>query len=426
MRKITLSLTILFTSLLFLIHSGLTQEKKTTTWEAIGPEGGIVQVLVQHPTNSDIYYVSPMASPYVIHRTTDNGNTWHPLSELPLCAYAIAIDPDNPSTLYAATTGRIYKSTDGGVNWTRYDVPSQGGRLHDIQVDPSNSSIVHTSGFAWDGSFNVFSYFRSTDSGMNWTVYHIGTGSGGNATTLGVDPGDSDVIYLGGFSNSNDLIMKSIDGGDTWTDITGSTDGMPYTFWINPSSTNKVYVLTGNGVYRSTNGGSTWTKNSGGYVGGYQLEVDPSNFNVMYVGTYGIIYKSIDGGIHWSSYTNGLAGEGCGGICVNQTNTNQILFANSLGVYKSIDGGINWTESNSGLLYEKVIALSLAPSDTKILFAALWENGLIKTANAAAKAVNPNEVSWERLPVFYYCSNLEDLKIDPSDPDRILALEGGQ
>ena len=87
------------------------------TWESIGPEGGYIRSLVVSASNGDLVYGATYYSPSKIIKSTDGGDSWAQVGSYTNTNYCMAIDPTNDNKLYAGTYGRVYYSTNGGVNW---------------------------------------------------------------------------------------------------------------------------------------------------------------------------------------------------------------------------------------------------------------------------------------------------------------------
>jgi photosystem II stability/assembly factor-like uncharacterized protein len=400
-------------------------QKKTAAWESIGPEGGRLTQITQDPVNPDILYITPYSTPCPLYKSTDRGNTWIQQGTVPNYVLFMAIAPSNPSIMYGGYYN-LYKSTNGGSSWSIASLPFSI-YIGSVVVDPTNADVIHLCGRIWQDSKYLIFYFRSINGGASWTYQQVTT-EYSYPYCMAVDPTNSDIIYIGGYLKSgstyNGELLKSTDGGTNWTSIVSTITGYVRDVEIDPSNTSKVYALTTAGVWRSTNGGTNWVKNSG-YVSGYYMALDPNTTSNLFVGAYDRIYKSSDSGVNWSSINSGLYGGQCYDIEVDHGSSNNIFYIANPGFFKSTNSGSNWNASNSGLLIADITSIVLDPTNPKKMFAAFYGNAMYKTSDATAKAAGPTAVTWERMPSFYSCHNLEDIRIDPSNPDRIIAMEGG-
>jgi photosystem II stability/assembly factor-like uncharacterized protein len=336
------------------------------TWYPTGPsdipenrqfyaENGVgrVNCVAFHPTSSSIYYVGVAQGG--VWKTTNGGISYTPLTDnLPVTRISdICLDPNNPNTIYISVCdfeyvgtglyldGRkrhthygvgVYKSTNAGQTWAPTGLTFQltdgdASLIRRIIVNHTNSSEVLACG--------VNGMYKSTDGGATWTKKLDSLFWEMEQVTS-----SGNVVYAatGWVKNSamgQAAIFKSIDFGNTWTKLTTSipaTGGVQrIELEVAPSNINYVYALCVDdqsgfyGIYRSTNGGNSWTFQSGspnilswdeGYDAGGQgtydlaLCVDYTDPNKLYVGGINI-WSSSDGGVnfypatHWT-YKNGV------------------------------------------------------------------------------------------------------------------------
>ncbi len=276
--------------------------------------------------------------------------------------YCIAIAPSNPSVLYACSEpGTMYRTADKGLHWvsvsdTLYSCGSQS-----IAVDPLNENIVYT----YDGSTN--SLLKTINGGASWSVLSSFTGGGGNSMVINRTTGR---IIIAGTTS----ISYSDNAGATWTMATGSTvTGNIYDLAINPVGTDTVYAVGSTSanmlvLLRSVDAGTTYTNVTGSLsttnTSGARLGVTVANTNYIYCVNIGSssppsIIKSTDRGGTWNitvaSTTTGLTGsssttglgmsDGQGyydlSIVVSPQNANTLI-AGTTTTYKSTDGGLNF------------------------------------------------------------------------------------
>jgi photosystem II stability/assembly factor-like uncharacterized protein len=253
-----------------------TDAGKTWTFAGLRDVGQISAVRI-HPTNPDVVYVAALGNPFVpskergIYRSNDAGKTWKNVLFVSdsVGAAALAIQPGNPDVLYACMwhgqrkpwtiisgghDGGIYKSTDGGDNWTKLagGLPNELFGRSNVGISAANPNRVYALIEAKPGS----GLYRSEDSGATWTLIN---GSGSLITrpfyytTLGVDPNNPDVVWVG-----DEGWVKSEDGGKTFKRMP-VPHGDNHDVWINPK--NSQYMIQGNdgGANVSLDGGRTWS-----------------------------------------------------------------------------------------------------------------------------------------------------------------------
>ena len=198
------------------------------------------------------------------------------------------------------------------------------------------------------------------------------------------DPNSSNITYLGTY---NQGVFKSIDGGDTWSAITsgfpvGSYQPFPMIF--DPTNSNILYA--GGKLSKTTTGGQSWSVITVGITQNVRtIAIDPTNSQILYVGTSDYIYKSTNGGNTWTQLTT-LTSALFNGIAVDSSNP-QIIYAGAHAIppsprlYKSINGGATWLVSTTGLNDSPYGSLLIDPSNSSTLFVCT-DNGLYRSTNA--------------------------------------------
>ena len=268
-------------------------------------------------------------------KTTDHGASWSPVGWGPLTTYAIAVDPVAPATVFAADWSSIFRSSDGGVTWSLVaSFPNHG--VYGIAVDPT----THTNVFAAVYDVGVV---KSIDGGDTWTPKTTGLGSL-EVRAVGVDPANATTVYVAG----EDGVWKSIDGGDSWT---AASSGLPnadaYSLAIDPATPTTLYVGTSGGVAKSTDGGATWQNSSTG-LGAVQVDavrISLSNPLVLYAGTAQGVYRSADGGGTW---TRGVLSQESRDVVVDPSDAARAYGCGRAGVYVTTDG-LSWAEQDAGI-----------------------------------------------------------------------------
>lgn len=327
--------------------SGTNGAIPNVTWQERGPgnAGGRTRALLFDPndaTHKKVWAGSPAGGLWYTNDITDINASWTPVSDLweNTVVTALAADPTNPQVMYAGTGdaynnggvqgGGIWKTTNGGTNWTRLSSTIPGGSYPSVSVSflYIQRIVVNGSGHLYAAS--KFGVIKSTDGGNSWSYSLAPAQSIGiagvpmnpsleNATDLEIS---SDGFLYAAFYGSK--LYKSANG-TTWTEITPpGTTGDRTELALAPSTSGAGQVIYGvsrlnnNTNYsqdikwfkKSTDGGTTWTdltipaygsshftSGSGYYY--LNLSVHPTDPNTVYAGGYGW-YKSINGGTSWS------------------------------------------------------------------------------------------------------------------------------
>jgi len=283
--------------------------------------GGTTAIEV-HPVNGDIVFVG---GNYGIFRSLNGGTSWtNVMPESNLNVNEILINDANDQIILAATDKGLYRSINGGTSWTQLYTQ----KTYDLKLNTGNSNIIYM--VKNNPSLIICEFYLSNDMGQTWTLQSSGWYSstdaartdGGARIAVSEDDPNRVYAYLIGEAKANDYgfigVYKSDDGGVTWTLPNGPTGG-PYTAshlnlaygyptWtyhqgfyncaIVASETNADEILIGGlNIYKSTDGGANFTPVAG-YVGGsLSMHVDMQDFRVV----NGNTWVTTDGGVYLSN-----------------------------------------------------------------------------------------------------------------------------
>ena len=293
---------------------------------------------------------------------------WLPFGPYGGDARSFAADPRDHNHIFLGTlSGTIYDSHDGGSSWERLGRPGKRDdlALDNIEVDPSNPKHVLVGG---------------------WVLDHEDGG-----------------LYI------------SNDGGHTWAANPQMNGHSIRSFTIAPSDP-KIMVLGAlDGVYRTTDGGSTWTLISPeGSKEIHEVEsvaIDPANPQIIYAGTWHLPWKTVDGGAHWTNMKEGIIDDSdVFSIIVDPADSKDIFLSACSGIYRS---------TNQGERFEKIQGIPSAARRTRVLmqdpkalgtvFAGTTE-GLWKTSDAGRTFLRNGDPGWV----------VNDVNIDSANSNRVL------
>jgi photosystem II stability/assembly factor-like uncharacterized protein len=402
------------------MNSGLPIQ--SLSMESFGTSGVVID-----PRDSNTLYVlfadlSAGGRPSVIFKSIDGGASWSDYG-LQSDLKALVIDPQSSSTIYAATSGGMYRSTDGGLSFTQYS-RARALPVTSVALDLQRSGTVFAGGA---GSFGAV-IFQSTDSGMSWLTPATDL-SYNSVETLAIDPHNSNIVYAGtGIAGcsppTNKGIFESVDGGKSWID-TKSGIGCLSAIVIDPRTAGTVYAgswFTG-GVNKSTDGGRSWNAVSSGLPLDTSfgprttaLAIDPQNTGTLYSGGNAVL-KTTDGGANWAGADSGipitpypnvtaLAVDPQTSGTVYAATANQISGG---GLWKSTDGGANWRIVFPAAVY----ALAINPQNPATIYAGA-DDGLERSTDGGQ--------NWTLIPGGPGRATV--LALDPQDPNTVYA--GGQ
>jgi len=203
-----------------------------------------------------------------------------------------------------------------------------------------------------------------------------------NVVSIAVDPTNAEIIYAGCVSGYEDLsILKTIDGGTHWSEIASGGYGSRAPIVIDPIQTNNVYVGARDGIYKTPDGGDTWTIIDLGW-GGYEvtsLAIDPNVPGTIYAGLinddwglpYGV-FKSTNGGLSWVAMSYDEPEPVLSGVyCLTlDPNASNIIYSGWFGgILKSTDAGTTWVNVSPGFPLQPVFALAIDPFDSLTFYA---------------------------------------------------------
>ena len=285
-------------TVLLLVIQGAAQPA-LNVWGNSGPNGYVDSVVVD-PSNPNIIFATTQ---HGVFKSINYGAIWSRFNDGlgDSIIGRLVIDPPNPNTLYASQNtypNAVFKTTNGGVNWTRTNFPG----FWVLAVAPSDSRIIY--GLEWTN------FIVSTNGGETWSMRPFPDPFLYAVDQFVVDPQNPEVIYA--FMEDYDYnlsgLFKSTNGGEGWTQLHYPDAFNHYTYVLkpDPSNINSIYAATGPGVYKSTDGGANWTLNDTLHYTS-SLAVDPHNPGSLYAGVYGAgVHKSTDDGATWSPFNNGL------------------------------------------------------------------------------------------------------------------------
>jgi len=343
----------------------------------IGPfRGGRSGAVAGSYKNKNTFYFG--ATGGGVWKTTDGGSNWKNISDKYFGGSigAVAIAPSDESVIYVGEgentlrnnvsegLGGLWRSNDGGRTWHNLGLKDTR-HITRIVIDPKNPDKV------WVGATgHLFGpneergVFKSIDGGKNWKkVLYVNNQTA--CSDLTMEPGNPDVLYAGMWhvirtpysmesGGDGSGLYKSTDGGETWTDLSANK-GLPHGTWgivniaVAPSNAEKLYALIENekgGLYISKDAGATWALSSqdneirqrSWYFN--SIFVDPKNEDVVYCPNVGM-NKSTDGGKTFHGI--GTVHSDHHDMWIDPEDGNRMVLADDGGAQISFDGGANWS-----------------------------------------------------------------------------------
>jgi photosystem II stability/assembly factor-like uncharacterized protein len=356
-------------------------------WRMIGPfRGGRTRAAAGVPDQPNVFYIGQVDGG--VWKSTDYGRTWFPIfdKEDTQSIGAIAVAPSNGDIVYVASGeglhrpdlsvgDGIYRSGDAGKTWTHLGL-RDGQQIPAIAIDPANPDRLYAAVLGHPyGPNEERGIFRSEDGGKTWTrVLYKDQRTGGSDVV--VDPKNPSVVYaslwedtLGPWEDGNQYsgtgggLFKSTDGGTTWKQLkSGLPDNLTQiNIAVAPSQPQRLYATLsvrgsagyatpmGLYVYRSDDGGASWAKITDDprpemKIGGGDLAVpvvDPQDPDTVYV-TSIVTVRSTDGGKTWISLRGAPGGDDYQNLWINPLNPKILLLVSDQGAVISVNRGESW------------------------------------------------------------------------------------
>jgi len=398
-----------------------------------------------------------------VWKSLDGGTTFKPVfDEQPVQSIgAIAIDPSNPSNLWVGTGESwtrnsasigdgIYKSTDAGESWTNVGL-TDSERVARILVHPRNGNVVYACvpGKLWSDSAERGVY-RTTDGGKTWNHVLAGGNLSTGCSGLGMDPRNPDVLFAGLWdfrrkgwtyrsggegpdAPSGSGLFRSADGGTTWTQLTPSANpGLPAGPWgrvevvVAPSDPKIVYALIeskDSALFASSDGGRTWQERDKSMNVVWRpfyfarLVVDPTNPLRVFKPDLQLVVSE-DGGKSFTGSGGGSHGD-WHDLWIDPTNPSHVVGGDDGGLWTSWDGGNRWWKSEN-LPISQFYHVSVDDRDPYQVYGGLQDN-----ASWVGDSSYPGGITNQRWEYLYDGDGFWVLP-DPTDRDGVyVEAQGG-
>src|SRR5256714_1265638 len=347
-------------------------------WRMIGPfRAGRVNAVAGVPGQPTIFYFGSVGGG--VWKTTNAGRTWKPIFDSqPIASIgAIGVAPSTPNTVYVGSGeadmrsqisygNGMYKTTDAGQTWKHLglDRTRQIGR---VMVDPKNPNVVFVAALGHVYGANAErGVYRTRDGGATWEKVLFKNENVG-AIDLAFDPQDSRVVYATLWNTRRPPwsiyppsygpgggVFKSTDGGTTWLPLTSGlpTEGLGRIgLAATPTNRNRLYAIIdakAGGLYRSDDGGATWSLISGDKRiwgrGWYFCKVvaDPKNADIVYVSNTSV-YRSTDAGKSWTAIKGAPGGDDYHQLWIYPDDPKRMILGSDQGAIVSEDGALTWS-----------------------------------------------------------------------------------
>lgn len=449
----------------------------------VGTSGDGIPVfsLTVDPNNPDIIWVGTQFGGGVF-RSDNGGETWisknNGIIEQGLTVRGFSIEPGNSDVVYLAgeisswewngstlfgigfdlTRGTVYKTIDGGENWSRIWYGDNLARY--IMIHPENHDLLYVSTGIFDreaansdpetlepGGIGVL---RSRDGGLTWEELGVDHGFRYDELYIGslvMHPQDPNILFAAAGSDAHlfalpqniGAIYRTEDGGDSWERVLDQPNASAVE--ICSSDSNVIYSGSATAIYRSDDGGNVWKLVNGGgeghlkywgpeeYLGGFPIDMqcDPVDSNRLFINNYGGgNFLTIDGGLTWSSASEGYTGAIMRNVITAPGSQGLVFSSARSGVFVSYDGGEHWNGMARGEAHAmEAFAITVNPHDHLHLISVIGDAGAVPKITydggltwigADHEVLSSESFKWELMNTIVF---------SPFEAGKLIAIQGG-
>src|ERR1700722_2558500 len=338
-----------------------------------------------------------IAGPLGLHGGGDEA--WRAIGPAPPAVEAsIVSDPASRTVYLGSNGGGILKSTDGGASFVAVNEGLDSLSITAMAMVPNHPNLVYAA--------TINGVYHTVDGGVHW----IGTEDFSTVVAFVIDPNHTNVVYAG--LSPAGGVFKTTDSGDTWAEVTnGMGEPAVFSLAIDANDSNVLYAGTqGTGGFKTVDGGANWTPlNIDPTV--WSVLIDPANSNVVFAGTNGNgVFKSVDAGASFSR----IGSPGVGVVLTMAKSGNELYAGTATeGVSISVDGGRKWR--NTGVSADLGLILNV-DSTGSVYLGTSFDGAFVHETKRQGEA---GEREWRRLGWQYLkdcnCQNGHALAIDPKD-----------
>jgi photosystem II stability/assembly factor-like uncharacterized protein len=420
-------------------------------WRLLGPfRGGRVLAVSGVPGQPRHFYFGAVNGG--VWETLDAGRTWQPIFDgQPVGSIgALAVAPSDPNVIYVGTGEAdmrsdiaqgdgMYRSDDAGKTWIKIGL-ADSQQIGRILVDPRDAKTLFVAALGHPYGPNAErGVLRSRDGGAHWTRV-LGKGEDTGAIDMAFEPGNPRVVYASLWqarrtpwnvyppaSGPGSGLYKSTDGGDTWTQLRGN--GFPegdvgrIGVAIGDSAPSRVYAIVDGadgGLYRSDDAGAHWRLASGdariwqrGWYFG-RITVDPKNADRVYAMNT-IVLRSDDGGAHFAALKGDGTGDDFHELWIDPSDSDRQILGVDQGAIVTLNGGRTWSSWHN----QPTAQMYHVSTDNRFpyrVYGAQQDSGAVALPSATSGAAT---ISMEQFKEVTAGGESGMIAPDPDDPDIV-------
>ncbi|MBN2466290.1 hypothetical protein JXD38_11770, partial [candidate division WOR-3 bacterium] len=325
----------------------------------------------------------------------------------------LVVDPHQSDYLYGLTSSTVWRSTDGGASWDNYSLPTYA---MSIAADPLVAGRLFASGYSYSGYYSP-AVMISTDYGQSWSLTVIDPDTS-YAYCVEFDPINSGTAYVGCLYG---MLFKTTDGGAHWD---SASSGLPARtsiddIAVNPGNPDIVLAASGDGVYRSTDAGGTWSK-AGSISIAFDVALSAANPALAYCLGYDAspcLFVSTDSGANWAIQPGNVQQSKGGSLITDPSDADIVYSPGTAGVVRTADRGEHWAPANTGIRIATIPTISVSPWNSEAIYVEASENAVFQSQSSGD--------TWTRCADFLSCGAICGIGLAPgTGTDVMWALEG--
>ena len=349
---------------------------------------------------------------------------WKPLA-VESVGQIMAFAPSNPDVMYVVgdQSGQLYRSQDGGITWAKVAGSSPKGNAYSLAVDKDDPDTIFIGTYA--------GIFKSENGGDSWEDINTDISMSGAARSIAIDPRDGNIIFAGLSAMFGGLggVVRTVDGGVTWERVMDEERVEEVGI---AAEVGRMYAkVQEKGIFYSDDGGDTWAQ-AEGWSGGWgedlfvsadgemvatnedfdgsRFAISPANPSVVYKGRWAVL-RSDDGGQTWEKVWDGL-GEVRKVVAHPEDEDQLFVVVYGHGIFATRDGGNTWNSVGGKEALSRVVALTVDPQNSQRVYLAK-DDGAFRSISGGEdwQRMTPSSMGW-----------MEALLVDPEQSSRIYAV----
>lgn len=405
-------------------------------WTEWGPPGGDVRRIDVSASAAAPMLALTAGPPGEMYGSADSGKSWSRLALLNDTLIDFARDARNPSLIFVLGEKGLSKSSDAGSKFSAVATIQglsckNGGRL---AISPADGSVFLAATLRLGAANECLVILKSKDGGTTWTTAKFDeSAKTASVRALVISERNPKVLYFSGFvqpdgeSYHRNRVLRSLNGGASWTPVvvplladTSKFYTRPSAVAVDPRDHKRVFIAHEKGVVRTADGGATWfSQQTPKEFHAGSIAVDPADGRAIYAPSANI---KDDRGCYRSADGGATWKKSNKGVYgagrCAIVDGGSVFIGSSAGLFKSANGGRLFKPAQAGIQASRITVLTATPSAPSTIYAGVGNYSLFSQATVPGAA-------WVQSRDFYRCEGVLSVAVFPSDPEKLYLLAGG-